>query len=71
MTQYYFFFILLKGHLQIQAGSIHKQLQQSIPDDALCLVGLTMVDLYEDESDLFVAGLAAGNRRVAVSHGNY
>ena len=26
-----------------------------------------MVDLYEDESDLFVAGLAAGNQRVAVS----
>lgn len=26
-----------------------------------------MVDLYEDDPDLFVAGLAAGNQRVAVS----
>ena len=25
-----------------------------------------MVDLYEDDPDLFVAGLAAGNQRVAV-----
>ena len=25
-----------------------------------------MADLYEDDSDLFVAGLAAGNQRVAV-----
>ena len=25
-----------------------------------------MADLYEDDSDLFVAGLAAGNQRAAV-----
>ena len=30
------------------------------------MIGLTMADLYEDDSDLFVAGLAAGNQRVAV-----
>lgn len=46
--------------------SIHGLLQQQIADDALCLIGLTMVDLFEDETDLFVAGLAAGNQRVAV-----
>ena len=44
--------------------SIHALLRKLIPDDALCLIGLT--DLYEDDSDLFVAGLAAGNQRVAV-----
>lgn len=27
-----------------------------------------MVDLYEEDPDLFVAGLAAGNQRVAVSN---
>lgn len=46
--------------------SIHAVLRKLIPDDALCLIGLTMANLYEDDSDLFVAGLAAGNQRVAV-----
>lgn len=55
------------GHVQQRVDSIHRLLQQQITGDALCLIGLTMVDLYEDESDLFVAGLAAGNQRVAVS----
>ncbi|CAH3136502.1 unnamed protein product, partial [Pocillopora meandrina] len=54
------------GHVQLRVDSIHRLLQQQITGDALCLIGLTMVDLYEDESDLFVAGLAAGNQRVAV-----
>ena len=34
--------------------------------DSCCLVGVTMVDLYSAESDLFVAGMAAGGSRVAV-----
>lgn len=54
------------GHVQLRVDSIHRLLQQQITGDTLCLIGLTMVDLYEDESDLFVAGLAAGNQRVAV-----
>ena len=62
---------MLIGSLQIRADSIHNQLQQTIPNDALCLVGLTMADLYEDDPDLFVAGLAAGNLRVAVSGINF
>lgn len=37
-----------------------------MPDDALCLIGLTPYDLYGDESDLFVAGMASGNRCVAI-----
>ncbi|KAJ7376540.1 metallopeptidase [Desmophyllum pertusum] len=54
------------GRIQLKVDSIHNLLRQQIADDALCLIGLTMVDLFEDETDLFVAGLAAGNQRVAV-----
>ena len=61
------FFIVSLGHIQLKVDSIHNLLRQQIADDALCLIGLTMVDLYEDDPDLFVAGLAAGNQRVAVS----
>lgn len=50
----------------MKVDSIHSLLRQHIPEDALCLIGLTMTDLFEDETDLFVAGLAAGNQRVAV-----
>ena len=59
-------FIAPSGHIQLKVDSIHNLLRQQIADDALCLIGLTMVDLFEDETDLFVAGLAAGNQRVAV-----
>ncbi|XP_068701682.1 archaemetzincin-2-like isoform X2 [Montipora foliosa] len=55
-----------QGHIQLKVDSIHALLRQHIPEDALCLIGLTMMDLFEDETDLFVAGLAAGNQRVAV-----
>ena len=61
------FFVALSGHIQLKVDSIHNLLRQQIADDALCLIGLTMVDLYEDDPDLFVAGLAAGSQRVAVS----
>lgn len=51
---------------QIQVTSILKWLKDSTPDDALCVIALTPSDLYEDVTDLFVAGMAAGNHRVAV-----
>ena len=54
------------GHLQLHCPSVLARLRRTLPDDALCLVGLTMLDLYSDDSDLFVAGLAAGSHRVAV-----
>ena len=54
------------GHLQLHCPSVLARLRRTLPDDALCLVGLTMLDLYADDPDLFVAGLAAGNARVAV-----
>lgn len=56
-----------KGHYQLQVDSVLRRLRQSIPDDAICLVALTMADLYETKPDLFVAGMAAGAHRVAVS----
>ena len=54
------------GHLQLKCTSVLARLRQTLPDDALCLIGLTMFDLFEEDPDLFVAGLAAGNQRVGV-----
>ena len=54
------------GRRQLQAGSILLKMKQSIPNDAICLIALTMSDLFDTKTDLFVAGLAAGNHRVGV-----
>ncbi|XP_050402937.1 uncharacterized protein LOC126819109 [Patella vulgata] len=54
------------GNLQVQISPLLIKLRQNIPQDAFCLIGLTRHDLYSDESDLFVAGMAAGNHGVAV-----
>lgn len=53
-------------HRQVCVDSNLMQLRKLIPQDALCMIGLTMMDLYGDDSDLFVAGMAAGNQRVAI-----
>ena len=53
-------------HLQVCVDSNLMQLRNLIPADAICMIGLTLLDLYGDESDLFVAGMAAGNERVAI-----
>lgn len=52
--------------LQVCVDSNLMQLRKLIPDDAICMIGLTMLDLYGENSDLFVAGMAAGNQRVAI-----
>ena len=54
------------GHRQLQVGSILTALRQLIPADALFVVALTMEDLYDENPDLFVAGMAAGNHRVGM-----
>ena len=54
------------GQYQLQVGSILMKLKQCIPSDGFCLMALTMSDLYDTNSDLFVAGMAAGNHRVGV-----
>ncbi|KAH3836269.1 archaemetzincin-2-like [Dreissena polymorpha] len=53
-------------HLQVCVDSNLMQLRKLLPSDAICLIGLTEFDLFGEESDLFVAGMAAGNHRVAI-----
>ena len=47
------------GNVQLQVQSILWKLRQCIPPDALCLMALTMADLYDTDTDLFVAGMAS------------
>ena len=54
------------GNYQLQVGPVLLKLKQCIPSDGFCLMALTMADLYDSNSDLFVAGMAAGNHRVGV-----
>lgn len=54
------------GNVQLQVSSILWKLRQCIPPDAICLMALTMADLFSEPPDLFVAGMAAGNQRVGV-----
>ena len=53
------------GHSQIFVQSVLSLLKRSVPSDARCLVAITLHDFYSEESDLFIAGLAQGNSRVA------
>ncbi|XP_048466640.1 archaemetzincin-2 [Rhincodon typus] len=46
-------------NLQIRAGSILKYLQKKKPQDAFCIVGITMIDLYPEDSWNFVFGQAS------------
>ncbi|CAF1341077.1 unnamed protein product [Rotaria sp. Silwood1] len=52
-------------HSQICVTGILNLLKKIVPEDARCLIALTMFDLYGDDTDLFIAGLAMGNCRVA------
>lgn len=54
------------GNYQLQGNSLLLKIRQIMPADAICLMALTMSDIYDTPPDLFVAGLAAGNRRVGV-----
>ena len=54
------------GNYQLHAGSVLNKIKQQMPADAICLMALTMSDIYDTPPDLFVAGLAAGNHRVGV-----
>lgn len=55
------------AHFQLQVDTVLERLRRCMPDDAICLVALTMADLYETKADLFVAGMAGVEHRVAVS----
>ncbi|EDO38259.1 predicted protein, partial [Nematostella vectensis] len=54
------------GRIQLKVDGILKLLSRHRPPNTLCLIALTMSDLYEEEPDLFVAGMASGNKGVAV-----
>lgn len=54
------------GRYQLLGRSVLEKVKQIIPQDAFCLMALTMADIFDTPSDLFVAGLAAGNRSVGV-----
>lgn len=54
------------GQYQLQVSSVLYKLRQMIPNDSICVMALTMSELYDEETDLFVAGMAAGNQRVGV-----
>ena len=54
------------GRIQFQVDLPLMNLAYNLPDDALCMIALTMADLYVDEADLFVSGMARPYRRVAI-----
>lgn len=56
-----------RSHFQLLSDGVLERLRHNVPDDALCLIALTMADLYSAKPDLFVAGYADGRNRVAVS----
>lgn len=47
--------------IQLQIREILEFLENYIPDDAFCLIGITLFDLYMEDSDLFVVGWASDN----------
>eukprot|EP01051_Picozoa_sp_SAG22_P003473 SAG22_NODE_170_length_16713_cov_33.746298_5_plen_393_part_00 len=53
--------------IQLQIDGVLDMLRQaSRPADALMVVAVTMLELFDSPPDLFVAGMAQGNTRVAV-----
>ena len=54
------------GHYQVCVDQSLLKLRCYLPDDGICMIALTTCDLYEAKPDLFVAGMAAGNHRVAI-----
>ena len=51
---------------QLLAGDIFKHMKQILPHDAYCMLGVTMVDLYPEESWNFVFGRASLVERIGV-----
>jgi len=54
------------GNRQLLTTDILARLKQRIPDDAFCLLGITMEDLYPEPSWNFVFGQASLRERVGV-----
>lgn len=45
---------------------LHEVLPKKLPDDAICILGITMADLYPDESWNYVFGEASPRERVGI-----
>ena len=54
------------GHLQLFIPDVYKYLQSKWPRGAFCVVGITMIDLYPNESWNFVFGQANPGAGVGV-----
>ena len=54
------------GKPQLYIPDIYKYLESKFPQDAYCMVGITMIDLYPKESWNFVFGQAYASRGVGV-----
>jgi archaemetzincin len=54
------------GQRQLRAQELAMALRRDLPVDAFCALGITLIDLYPDESWSYVFGLALPERRVGV-----
>ena len=54
------------GHHQACVDKIMVKLLRYMPGDGICLIALTMCDLFEVRPDLFVVGMSTGDRRIAI-----
>jgi archaemetzincin len=55
-----------KNERQLRVSSILNVLEYILPEDAWCLCGITMEDLYDGNTDSFVCGMAAGGSHIGV-----
>ncbi len=56
----------MTGNQQVLATDVLTWLKRELPDDAYCLLGVTMLDLYPEPSWNFVFGMASIRERVGV-----
>ena len=54
------------GKEQILAGDVMEGIKKKLPKDAYCMLAITMIDLYPQESWNFVFGMASLSERVGV-----
>ncbi len=54
------------GYRQLRVDTGLLSLKNLMPPDGICMMILTMFDLYADASDLFVAGIAQMNHRMGI-----
>jgi len=55
-----------ENHRQLAVNPLLTALHHMLPNDAKCLLGLTMDDLYDGTTDSFVVGMAAGGSGIGI-----